>query len=52
MEEFIQNQEHLKLETAREEKNEEDRSRVDDLRGTPMLVGTIVSMTSGPEFYV
>ena len=61
-EEFIQNQERLKPETAREEKNEEDRSRVDDLRGTPMAVGTmeeiidddhaIVSTTSGPEFYV
>ena len=55
-------QERLKPETAREEKNEEDRSRVDDLRGFPMAVGTmegiidddhaIVSTMSGPEFYV
>jgi 26S proteasome regulatory subunit T2 len=61
-EEFIQNQERLKPEAAREEKNEEDRTRVDDLRGTPMAVGTleeiidddhaIISTASGPEFYV
>ena len=61
-EEFIQNQERLKPEATREEKNEEDRSRVDDLRGTPMAVGTmeeiigndhaIISTASGPEFYV
>ena len=60
-EEFIQNQERLKPET-REEKNEEDRSKVDDLRGSPMAVGTmeeivdddhaIISTSSGPEFYV
>jgi len=37
-EEFIQNQERLKLEETREEKNEED---VDDLRGSPMAVGTM-----------
>lgn len=61
-EEFIQNQERLKPEAAREEKNEEDRTKVDDLRGTPMAVGTleeiidddhaIISTASGPEFYV
>ena len=59
---FIQNQERLKPESAREEKNEEDRTKVDDLRGTPMAVGTleeiidddhaIISTASGPEFYV
>ena len=46
----------------REEKNEDDRTKVDDLRGTPMAVGTleeiidddhaIISTVSGPEFYV
>jgi len=61
-EEFIQNQERLKPEATREEKNEEDRTKVDDLRGSPMAVGTleeiidddhaIVSTASGPEFYV
>ena len=61
-EEFIQNQERLKPEETREEKNEEDRSRVDDLRGSPMAVGTmeeiidddhaIISTASGPESYV
>ena len=61
-EEFIQNQERLKPDSAREEKNEEDRTKVDDLRGSPMAVGTleeiidddhaIISTASGPEFYV
>lgn len=61
-EEFIVNQERLKPEAAREEKNEEDRTRVDDLRGSPMAVGTleeiidddhaIISTASGPEYYV
>ncbi|GAW10183.1 26S proteasome subunit P45 [Lentinula edodes] len=61
-EEFIQNQERVKPETSLEEKNEEDRSKVDDLRGSPMAVGTmeeiidddhaIISTASGPEFYV
>jgi 26S proteasome regulatory subunit T2 len=61
-EEFVHNQERLKPETTREEKNEEDRSKVDDLRGSPMAVGTleeiidddhaIISTASGPEFYV
>lgn len=46
----------------REERNEEERSKVDDLRGTPMSVGTleeiidenhaIVSSSVGPEYYV
>ncbi|ORY03176.1 26S proteasome subunit P45 [Basidiobolus meristosporus CBS 931.73] len=58
-EEFVQNQERLK---PQEEKNEEERTRVDDLRGSPMSVGTleeiiddyhaIVSSSSGPEYYV
>ena len=61
-EEFVQNQERLKPESTREEKNEDDRSRVDDLRGNPMAVGTleevvdddhaIISTSSGPESYV
>ncbi|XP_022937550.1 26S proteasome regulatory subunit 4 homolog B-like [Cucurbita moschata] len=42
---------HLLME---EEKNEEDRSKVDDLRGSPMSVGNhaIVSSSVGPEYYV
>jgi len=61
-EEFVHNQERLKPETTREEKNEADRSKVDDLRGSPMAIGTleeiidddhaIISTASGPEFYV
>lgn len=61
-EEFVQNQERLKPEATREEQNEEDRSKVDGLRGSPMAVGTmeeiidddhaIISTASGPEFYV
>ncbi|KAL0018325.1 hypothetical protein WJX79_004384 [Trebouxia sp. C0005] len=45
-----------------EERNEEDRSKVDDLRGSPMSVGNleeiidenhaIVSSSVGPEYYV
>lgn len=60
-EEFVQNQERLKPE-ASEDKNEEERTRVDDLRGSPMSVGTleeiidddhaIVSTATGPENYV
>ena len=34
-EEFVSNQEQLK---PQEDKNEEDRSKVDDLRGSPMSV--------------
>jgi len=38
MEEFVAGQEHLK---PQEDKNEEDRSKVDDLRGSPMSVGNL-----------
>lgn len=58
-EEFIRNQERLK---PQEEKHEEERSKVDDLRGTPMAVGSleeiiddqhaIVSTNVGSEHYV
>jgi len=58
-EEFISNQEILK---PREEKNQEERSKVDDLRGSPLTVGTleeliddnhaIVSSSAGSEHYV
>merc|ERR1711881_814385 len=58
-EEFIRNQERLK---PQEEKNEEERSKVDDLRGRPMAVGcleeviddnhAIVSTSMGSEHYV
>ncbi|KAJ6804021.1 26S proteasome regulatory subunit 4-like protein A-like [Iris pallida] len=58
-EEFVANQERLR---PHEEKTEEDRSKVDDLRGTPMSVGNleelidenhaIVSSSVGPEYYV
>merc|ERR1712168_1578110 len=58
-EEFIQNQERLK---PQEEKQEEERTKVDELRGTPMAVGTleeiiddnhaIVSTSVGSEHYV
>mmetsp|Transcript_8464 Transcript_8464/g.13843 ORF Transcript_8464/g.13843 Transcript_8464/m.13843 type:complete len:450 (-) Transcript_8464:220-1569(-) len=58
-EEYITNQERLK---PHEEKTQEERSKVDDLRGTPMGVGTleeliddnhgIVSSSVGPEYYV
>merc|ERR1712112_560481 len=58
-EEFIKNQERLK---PQEEKNEEERSKVDDLRGSPMSVGNleeiiddnhaIVSTSVGSEHYV
>ncbi|KXS12587.1 26S proteasome subunit P45 [Gonapodya prolifera JEL478] len=58
-EEFVQNQERLK---PQEEKHQEERSRVDDLRGSPMNVGNleeiidddhaIVSSSTGPEYYV
>lgn len=58
-EEFVTNQERLK---PQEDKNEEDRSKVDDLRGSPMSVGNleeiidenhaIVSSSVGPEYYV
>jgi len=58
-EEFIKNQEVLK---PHEEKDQEERTKVDELRGTPMAVGTleemiddnhaIVSSSVGPEYYV
>jgi len=58
-EEFIRNQEILK---PKHEKDEEERSKVDDLRGSPMSIGTleeiiddnhaIVSSSVGPEYYV
>mmetsp|Transcript_24087 Transcript_24087/g.82155 ORF Transcript_24087/g.82155 Transcript_24087/m.82155 type:complete len:441 (+) Transcript_24087:226-1548(+) len=57
--EYVDNQERHK---PQEERNEEDRSKVDDLRGTPMSVGNleeiiddnhaIVSSSVGPEYYV
>lgn len=57
--EFVLTQELL---TPQEERNEEDRSKVDDLRGSPMSIGTleeiidenhaIVSSSVGPEYYV
>lgn len=58
-EEFVQNQERLK---PQEEKNQEERGRVDELRGSPMQIGTlseiidddhaIVAGANGPEYYV
>ncbi|MEW5306566.1 MAG: hypothetical protein WDW36_009022 [Sanguina aurantia] len=58
-EEWVGNQEQLK---PQEERNEEDRTKVDDLRGSPLSVGTldeiidenhaIVSTSVGPEYYV
>ncbi|TPX47090.1 hypothetical protein SeMB42_g03467 [Synchytrium endobioticum] len=58
-EEFVVNQERLK---PQEEKNQEERSRVDDIRSSPMHVGSleeiidddhaIVSASTGPEYYV
>ena len=58
-EEFVQNQERLK---PREEKNQEERTLVDGLRGSPMAIGTleeiidddhaIVSVTSSSDSYV
>ncbi|EDV20319.1 26S proteasome regulatory chain 4 [Trichoplax adhaerens] len=57
--EFIENQEQLR---PQDEKNEEERTRLDDIRGTPMAVGTleeiiddnhaIVSTSVGSEHYV
>lgn len=58
-EEFIKNQERLK---PQEEKHEEERTKVDELRGSPMSVGNleeiiddnhaIVSTSVGSEHYV
>ena len=57
--EFIQNQELLR---PREEQNETELAKVEELRGSPMSVGTleeiidenhaIVSSSMGPEYYV
>lgn len=56
--EYIESQERLK---PKEEKIDEDRNKVDEMRGTPMNVGNleefidenhaIVSTNMGPEFY-
>jgi len=58
-EEFIKNQELLKPQL---EKKEEERAKVEELRSSPMYVGSleelvdenhaIVSVSSGPEYYV
>jgi len=58
-EEFIQEQQRLK---PKEERDTEERSKLDDLRGSPMDVGSleefidenhcIVSTANGPEYYV
>ncbi|KAA8492200.1 26S proteasome regulatory subunit 4-like B [Porphyridium purpureum] len=58
-EEYISNQEKIK---PSEERAEEERAKVDEIRGTPMGVGTleeivddnhaIVSSAIGPEYYV
>jgi len=58
-EEFVGNQERIKPHT---ERAEEEKSKVDDLRGAPMSVGNleeiiddnhaIVSSSVGPEYYV
>jgi hypothetical protein len=58
-EEFVVGQERLK---PQEDKNKEDRSKVDDMRGSPMSMGNleeiidenhaIVSSSVGPEYYV
>jgi 26S proteasome regulatory subunit T2 len=58
-EEFLSNQQAIK---PREEKEEAEVNKVDELRGSPMGVGTleeiidenhaIISSTSGPEYYV
>lgn len=60
-EEFIQNQQRLTPQ-ASEDKNQAERNQVDDLRGSPMQVGTleeiidddhaIVSSTTGSDSYV
>lgn len=60
-EEYVENQERLKP-TLTEDKSAEERTRVDDLRGSPMTVGNLeeiidddhalVSSATGPEYYV
>ncbi|KAJ4856558.1 ATPase family associated with various cellular activities (AAA) domain-containing protein [Trichoderma breve] len=59
-EEYVENQERLRK--AKAAKEADERGRVDDMRGSPMSVGTleelidddhaIVSSTTGPEYYV
>ena len=61
-EEFVRNQERFKPTITTDEEESEEKSKLDDLRGSPMSVGTleeivdddhaIVSSTSGPEWYV
>ena len=74
-EEYVENQERLRKAKAvkdnsaptseldaNSDRNADERGRVDDMRGSPMGVGTleemidddhaIVSSTTGPEFYV
>ncbi|PRT53859.1 26S protease regulatory subunit 4 [Wickerhamiella sorbophila] len=58
-EEFVQNQERLR---PTEDKIADERQKVDEMRGSPMTVGTleelvdddhaIVSTSTGPEYYV
>ena len=58
-EEFVSNMQRAK---PQEERQEEERSKVDELRGSPMSIGTleeiiddnhaIVSSSVGPEYYV
>merc|ERR1719156_289794 len=58
-EEFIQEQQRLK---PKEERDKEEKTKLDDLRGSPMDVGSleefidenhcIVSTAMGPEYYV
>ena len=58
-EEFIRNQEVFR---PHEEKDQEERAKVEDLRGSPLAVGNleemiddnhaIVSSSVGPEYYV
>jgi 26S proteasome regulatory subunit T2 len=58
-EEFVQNQERIR---PQDQRDAEDRTRVDELRGSPLSVGTleeiidenhaIVSSSVGPEYYV
>jgi len=60
-EEFVANQERLRPQVT-ENKDAEERTKVDELRGTPMSVGTleeiidddhaIISSSTGPEYYV
>ncbi|PVU95745.1 hypothetical protein BB561_001635 [Smittium simulii] len=57
--EFVERQERLK---PQEDKIHQERAKVDELRGTPMTIGTleeiiddnnaIISTSSGPEYYV